>query len=200
MLALAVVAFVACDDDDEGLNGWTDTAYVYVQGETLGNDMLKQAVVIETEGLEDATPCVYTFRACINKPAKADATVSLTAWSGTLGEGVENVIGNIFDGNTGSDIAANSAPWEFTLDLGAETTMLGANTRHWGSGYAPRSIEVLTSPDNATWKSHGTLAVSGGTQNWRFLKPVTARYLRYRVMSPNGRTDVTEFNIYVAKQ
>lgn len=200
MLALAVVAFVACDDDDEGLNGWTDTAYVYVQGETLGNDMLKQAVVIETEGLEDATPCVYTFRACINKPAKADATVSLTAaasggiadmlentmtlsaesltipagqlasdkvtvtykktvkpylnlasgtpsnaeymdrtnWSGTLGEGVENVIGNIFDGNTGSDIAANSAPWEFTLDLGAETTMLGANTRHWGSGYAPR--------------------------------------------------------------
>lgn len=38
MLALAVVAFVACDDDDEGLNGWTDTAYVYVQGETLGND------------------------------------------------------------------------------------------------------------------------------------------------------------------
>lgn len=49
MLALAVVAFVACDDDDEGLNGWTDTAYVYVQGETLGNDMLKQAVVIETE-------------------------------------------------------------------------------------------------------------------------------------------------------
>lgn len=254
------------------------------------------------------TPCVYTFRACINKPAKADATVSLTAaasggiadmlentmtlsaesltipagqlaseeatltidpaflaitdeqktydpavftvtvgelktscndvrlstktnkvtvtykktvkpylnlasgtpsnaeymdrtnWSGTLGEGVENVIGNIFDGNTGSDIAANSAPWEFTLDLGAETTMLGANTRHWGSGYALRSIEVLTSPDNATWKSHGTLAVSGGTQNWRFLKPVTARYLRYRVMSPNGRTDVTEFNIYVAKQ
>lgn len=61
MLALAVVAFVACDDDDEGLNGWTDTAYVYVQGETLGNDMLKQAVVIETEGLEDATPCVYHF-------------------------------------------------------------------------------------------------------------------------------------------
>lgn len=57
-----------------------------------------------------------------------------------------------------------------------------------------------SSPDNATWKSHGTLAVSGGTQNWRFLKPVTARYLRYRVMSPNGRTDVTEFNIYVAKQ
>lgn len=50
MLALAVVAFVACDDDDEGLNGWTDTAYVYVQGETLGNDVLKQAVVIETEG------------------------------------------------------------------------------------------------------------------------------------------------------
>ena len=57
-----------------------------------------------------------------------------TNWSGTLGEGVENVIGNIFDGNTGSDIAANSAPWEFTLDLGAETTMLGANTRHWGRG------------------------------------------------------------------
>ena len=123
-----------------------------------------------------------------------------TNWSGTLGEGVDGSIDKIFDGSTGSDIAANSAPWEFTLDLGAEITMLGANTRHWGSGYAPRSIEVLTSPDNATWKSHGTLAVSGATQNWRFLKPVTARYLKYRVMSPNSRTDVTEFNIYVAKQ
>lgn len=93
MLALAVVAFVACDDDDEGLNGWTDTAYVYVQGETLGNDMLKQAVVIETEGLEDATPCVYTFRACINKPAKADATVSLTAAaSGGIADMLENTM------------------------------------------------------------------------------------------------------------
>lgn len=85
--------FVACDDDDEGLNGWTDTAYVYVQGETLGNDMLKQAVVIETEGLEDATPCVYTFRACINKPAKADATVSLTAAaSGGVADMLENTM------------------------------------------------------------------------------------------------------------
>lgn len=85
--------FVACDDDDEGLNGWTDTAYVYVQGETLGNDMLKQAVVIETEGLEDATPCVYTFRACINKPAKADATVSLTAAaSGGIADMLENTM------------------------------------------------------------------------------------------------------------
>lgn len=201
MLALAVVAFVACDDDDEGLNGWTDTAYVYVQGETLGNDMLKQAVVIETEGLEDATPCVYTFRACINKPAKADATVSLTAAaSGGIADMLENTMTLSAESLTipAGQLASEEAT--LTLDLGAETTMLGANTRHWGSGYAPRSIEVLTSPDNATWKSHGTLAVSGGTQNWRFLKPVTARYLRYRVMSPNGRTDVTEFNIYVAKQ
>ncbi len=307
-LALAAVVFVACDDDDEGLNGWTDTAYVYVRGETLGNDITKQAVVVETEGMEDTTPFVYTFRACISTPAKADATVSLTAaasggiadmlentmslntetlkipagqlvseeatltidpaflaitdeqktydpavftvtmsdlkttgsnvklttktnkvtvtyqkvvkpyinlasgtpsnaeymdrtnWSGTLGEGVEGSIDKIFDGSTGTDIAANNAPWEFTLDLGAETTMLGANTRHWGVGYAPSSIEVFTSSDNMTWKSQSTLSVSGSMQNWRFIKPVAARYLKYRVLAPNKRTDLTEFNIYVAKE
>lgn len=307
-LALAVVAFVACDDDEQGLNGWTDTAYVYVRGETLGNDITKQAIVVETEGMEDAAPFVYTFRACISKPANVDATVSLTAaasgsiadmlentmtlsaeslkipagqlvseeatltidpaflaitdeqktydpavftvtmddlittggnvklstktnkvavtytkivkpyinlangtpsnaeymdrtnWSGTLGEGVEGSIDKIFDGSTGTDIACNNAPWEFTLDLGAETTMLGATTRHWGAGYAPKLIEVLTSSDNVTWKSQSTLSVSGATQNWRFIKPVTARYLKYRVLSPDKRTDITEFNIYVAKQ
>lgn len=92
-LALAAVAFVACDDGEEGLNGWTDTAYVYVQGETLGNDAAKSFVVAEREGLVDDTPLTYTFRVCLNRPAGSDVTVSLTPTaSGGVADVLENTV------------------------------------------------------------------------------------------------------------
>lgn len=307
VLAFAAVGFVACDEDNEGLNEWTDMAYCYMEGETLGNELSKNITVVETEGLSDATPVVYSFKVRLNKPVKSDVKVTLASettgniadiednsvtlseeivtipaggveseqitltidpaflgikdeqgnydptvctariaglqsaaknvkastktdraviklnkivkpylnlatgtpsdaefmdrsgWTGELGEGVEGSIEKIYDGSTGTDIAANSAPWEFTLNFGAEVTMLGARTRHWSSGYAPRQIEILTSSDGITWKSQGLLTVSGSTQNWRIVKPVQARYLKYRVLLPASRTDLTEFNLYVPK-
>lgn len=121
-----------------------------------------------------------------------------SAWSGSLGSGVEGSISNLWDGSS-SDIASNSAPWEFTIDLGQIVTVSGVRTNHWGSYYAPRSIEIFTSTDNATWKSQGVLAVSGNPQNWHFLTPVSMRYMRYVALSPNSRTDITEFNVYIAE-
>ena len=92
-LALAAVAFVACDDGEEELNGWTDTAYVYVQGETLGNNTAKSFVVVEREGLMDNTPLTYTFRVCLNRPANSDVTVSLTSTpSGEVADVLENTV------------------------------------------------------------------------------------------------------------
>lgn len=93
VLALAAATFVACDDSVEGLNGWTDTAYVYVQGETLGNDAAKSFVVAEREGLVDDTPLTYTFRVCLNRPAGSDVTVSLTPTaSGGVADVLENTV------------------------------------------------------------------------------------------------------------
>lgn len=309
VLALSAVAFVACNDDEEGLNEWTDVAYVFVKGQTLGNGVPKTFTVIETEGLTDATPVVYTFKICLSKVADADVTVPLTIvatgnvadtlpgtmtlsvdrmtipageleseevtctidptflavkdaqgtydpavftvmmgpsvsadakvksstktnkivitlnkvvkaylnlasgtpsnavnmartdWSGELGAGVENVITNLWDG-TSSDIASNNVPWEFTVDLGATTEMLGFQSKYYASSYAARSIEFMTSSDKSTWKSQGIIATSGATQNLKFLKPVTARYVKHRVLAhgTNGRSSVTEFNVYVAAQ
>ncbi len=43
--------------------------------------------------------------------------------------------------------------------------------------------------------------LSGGTQNITFISPITTRYLKYQIItiSTNGRTDVTEFNVYEPK-
>ena len=46
-----------------------------------------------------------------------------------------------------------------------------------------------------------SLAISGGTQIFTFFSPITTRYLKYQIItiSTNGRTDVTEFNVYEPK-
>ena len=46
-----------------------------------------------------------------------------------------------------------------------------------------------------------SLAISGGTHNITFISPITTRYLKYQIItiSTNGRTDVTEFNVYEPK-
>lgn len=74
-LALATAGFVACDESEEELNGWTDTSYVYVLGETLGNGLGMKYLVVEREGLVDPTPATYTFQVCLNRAVSADVTV-----------------------------------------------------------------------------------------------------------------------------
>ena len=53
-----------------------------------------------------------------------------------------------------------------------------------------------------TWKSLSSLAIPGSsTHNITFISPITTRYLKYQIItiSTNGRTDVTEFNVYEPK-
>lgn len=53
-----------------------------------------------------------------------------------------------------------------------------------------------------TWKSLSSLAIPGRVvQNITFISPITTRYLKYQIItiSTNGRTDVTEFNVYEPK-
>ena len=58
------------------------------------------------------------------------------------------------------------------------------------------------SENGTTWKSLSSLAIPGNsTQNITFISPITTRYLKYQIItiSTNGRTDVTEFNVYEPK-
>lgn len=106
---------------------------------------------------------------------------------------------NVLKGTVGGDVASNTAPWWVSVDMGATHTLTGAKTTHWGAYYAPTRIEVETSEDGTNWLSHGELEVTGGTQNWSFIEPVTCRYLRYTALAPNSRTDITGMFLYEAQ-
>ena len=109
---------------------------------------------------------------------------------------------NLIDGKTGTDVALNNKGFWFTVDLGEAKVLTGIKTNHWANAYAPREVEILQSENGTTWKSLSSLAIPGNsTQNITFISPITTRYLKYQIItiSTNGRTDVTEFNVYEPK-
>lgn len=131
-------------------------------------------------------------------PANSQLIKDRSNWKITVQEGVEGSGNNVIDGSGGSDLAKNNMGFWFAVDLGEAQTLTGIKTNHWGSAYAPSEIEVYQSADGTNWKSLSTLAVSGNVQYVTFLSPITTRYLKYEItgISPSGRTDITEFNLY----
>lgn len=132
------------------------------------------------------------------EPENSKLIENRSVWNITIEDGVENGPGNLIDGRTGTDVARNNEGFWISIDLGENKDLTGIKTNSWGSAYAPSEVEVYYSKDNSTWKSLGTLKVSGGVQYITFVAPVNARYLKYDIVgiSSNGRTDITEFNIY----
>lgn len=115
---------------------------------------------------------------------------------------VDGAPNNLIDGKTGTDVALNNKGFWFTVDLGETQVLTGIKTNHWGNAYAPREVEILQSENGMTWKSLSSLAIPGRVvQNITFISPITTRYLKYQIItiSTNGRTDVTEFNVYEPK-
>ncbi len=131
-------------------------------------------------------------------PANSQLIKDRSNWKITVQEGVEGSGNNVIDGSGGSDLAKNNMGFWFSVDLGETLTLTGIKTNHWASAYAPSEIEVYQSADGTNWKSLSTLAVSGNVQYITFLSPITTRYLKYEIIgiSRNGRTDITEFNLY----
>lgn len=130
-------------------------------------------------------------------PSNSQLISNRAGWIINVEEGVEGAPNNLIDGKTGTDVALN----RFTVDLGEAKVLTGIKTNHWANAYAPREVEILQSENGTTWKSLSSLAISGGTQNITFISPITTRYLKYQIItiSTNGRTDVTEFNVYEPK-
>lgn len=130
-------------------------------------------------------------------PSNSQLISNRAGWIINVEEGVEGAPNNLIDGKTGTDVAG----FWFTVDLGEAKVLTGIKTNHWANAYAPREVEILQSENGTTWKSLSSLAISGGTQNITFISPITTRYLKYQIItiSTNGRTDVTEFNVYEPK-
>lgn len=134
-------------------------------------------------------------------PSNSQLISNRAGWIINVEEGVEGAPNNLIDGKTGTDVALNNKGFWFTVDLGEAKVLTGIKTNHWANAYAPREVEILQSENGTTWKSLSSLAISGGTQNITFISPITTRYLKYQIItiSTNGRTDVTEFNVYEPK-
>lgn len=134
-------------------------------------------------------------------PSNSQLISNRTGWIINMEEGVQGAANNLIDGKTGTDIAIDNKGFWFTVDLGEAKLLTGIKTNHWAGAYAPREVEILQSENGTTWKSLSSLAISGGTQNITFISPITTRYLKYQIItiSTNGRTDVTEFNVYEPK-
>lgn len=134
-------------------------------------------------------------------PANSQLIGNRSSWTINMQSGVEGAANNLIDGKSGTDVALNNESFWFTIDLGEAKLLTGIKTNHWGSTYAPREVEILQSENGITWKSLSSLATSGNPQNITFISPITTRYLKYQIItiSSNGRTDVTEFNIYEPK-
>ena len=137
----------------------------------------------------------------IGIPSNSQLISNRAGWIINVEEGVEGAPNNLIDGKTGTVVALNNKGFWFTVDLGEAKVLTGIKTNHWANAYAPREVEILQSENGTTWKSLSSLAISGGTQNITFISPITTRYLKYQIItiSTNGRTDVTEFNVYEPK-
>lgn len=123
-----------------------------------------------------------------------------SAWVVKAEDGVEGDVANVIDNNTGTDIAMDNNGFWITVDFGTPQKVSGVMTYHWGASYCPNKIELFVSDDGVTWKTMGTLDVSGQVHKISLIKPITTRYLKYDMLEVPSRADITEFYVYASKK
>lgn len=144
----------------------------------------------------------YSVQNIVNGEVNTEFTTLLdrSDWIVKAEDGVEGDIANIIDNKTGTDIAMNNNGFWVTVDFGTPQKVSGVMTYHWGSSYCPSKIELFVSEDGTTWKTMGTLDVSGNVHKIKMINPVTTRYLKYDMLEVPARVDLTEFYVYVSKE
>ena len=104
----------------------------------------------------------------------------------------------ILDGNGGTDFASNNRGFSFVVDFGKVVPKFrGIVAYYWADWAAPREIQLECSVDGTKWTNLGRADISGLSGNDKALvglkKSYPARYVRYTITKPVGRTSVTEF-------
>ena len=139
----------------------------------------------------------YDFSS-VNYFDMAERTTKWTVSQITPGIDGGNDPKRILDGNGGTDFASNNRGFSFVVDFGKVVPKFrGIVAYYWADWAAPREIQLECSVDGTKWTNLGRADISGLSGNAKALvglkKSYPARYVRYTITKPVGRTSVTEF-------
>lgn len=139
----------------------------------------------------------YDFSS-VNYFDMAERTTKWTVSQITPGIDGGNDPKRILDGNGGTDFASNNRGFSFVVDFGKVVPKFrGIVAYYWADWAAPREIQLECSVDGTKWTNLGRADISGLSGNDKALvglkKAYPARYVRYTITKPVGRTSVTEF-------
>lgn len=139
----------------------------------------------------------YDFSS-VNYFDMAERTTKWTVSQITPGIDGGNDPKRILDGNGGTDFASNNRGFSFVVDFGKVVPKFrGIVAYYWADWAAPREIQLECSVDGTKWTNLGRADISGLSGNDKALvglkKAYPARYVRYTVTKPVGRTSITEF-------
>ena len=130
-----------------------------------------------------------------------DQTDRATKWTvSQITEGIEgaNDPKRLLDGRNNTDFASNNRGFSFVVDFGKVVKKFrGVDVRYWADWAAPKEIQLECSTDGTTWTNLGRANLAplkGEDKTFVGLKKAyPARYVRYTITKPVGRTSVTEF-------
>lgn len=136
---------------------------------------------------------------------KADTWSNLdkTGWEVTLPPNIRDDGNKLVDGNggtSGGDVYTRGDIW-FIVDMKSEKKIEGVGVDYYmngGTPSSPRRVNILTSLDNETWISQGTIATPQEYNHYlRFIDPVNARYVKFSLLDLyNSYIDLTEIYVY----
>ena len=139
----------------------------------------------------------YDFSS-VNYFDMAERTTKWTVSQITPGIDGGNDPKRILDGNGGTDFASNNRGFSFVVDFGKVVPKFrGIVAYYWADWAAPREIQLECSVDGTKWTNLGRADISGLSGDAKAFvglkKAYPARYVRYTITKPVGRTSVTEF-------
>lgn len=132
---------------------------------------------------------------------------SPAGWVGTpLSSAFFGSVNELFDGGMYTDFYTRNSELSFSVDMLESKKINGVVIRAYdnSANNHPVRFVLSTSDDGATWTEYGELQTSQqnqGVQYVAFLKPVTARYIRYQGYGKQGTSyysyiDLSEFEVY----
>lgn len=157
------------------------------------------------EGMDVTVIKIFDLLAFVTEPDPSWVKYPTNGWTGqTNGYGS---IFDLFDGNTNTDVyvsvwgGGDGTLW-FTIDMLEAHEIYGVTMASWKNtvSYMGERFVLSTSDDGETWTQQGELQ----TDDMRvspyyiaFLKPVTARYIKYEgYMGKRNAPDIAEFYVY----
>lgn len=176
-----------------------ETRLLTLKAEPVDGD---DTVAGSENGVEVTVIKAFDLLAYLAEADPAWVKYDTTGWTGdTNGRGD---ISDLFDGSTGTDVYVSNYGdgymW-FTIDMKEPRAIHGVTITPWSNiRYLGERFILSTSDDGKTWTQQGELSTADmriAPYYITFLKPVTARYLKYEGWKGNqSAPDIAEFYVY----